>query len=155
MPLSYEALPTEIARHYQHGGADANGQSPERALSDGAGVPCRHCMKIVPAGQEYLILSHRPFPAPQPYAEQGPIFLCAQECERGDTAAFPAFLLSDSYILRGYSDTDRIVYGTGAVIATTDIPDAAETLLARQDVAYLHVRSAQNNCYHLRIEKAG
>ncbi|MEC8041159.1 MAG: DUF1203 domain-containing protein, partial [Pseudomonadota bacterium] len=73
----------------------------------------------------------------------------------GDSAAFPAFLLSDSYILRGYSDTDRIVYGTGAVTATTDIPDAAETLLARQDVAYLHVRSAQNNCYHLRIEKAG
>jgi len=155
MPLSYEALPTEIARHYQRGGADANGQSPERALSDGAGVPCRHCMKIVPAGQEYLILSHRPFPAPQSYAEQGPIFLCAQECERGDTVAFPAFLLSDSYILRGYSDADRIVYGTGAVTATTDIPDAAEALLARQDVAYLHVRSAQNNCYHLRIEKAG
>ena len=33
-----------------------------------------------------------------------------------------------------------------------DVP-AAEALLAREDIAYLHVRSASNNCYHLRIER--
>ena len=153
MPITYQALPTEIARHYQRDGADANGHLPERSVSDGKGVPCRHCMDIVPAGQEFLILSHRPFPEAQPYAEQGPIFLCAGPCKRADTMAFPAFLQSPEYILRGYSTDNRIVYGSGVVVDTPKIPEAAEALLAREDIAYLHVRSASNNCYHLRIER--
>lgn len=153
MPITYQALPTEIARHYQRDGADANGHLPERSVSNGKGVPCRHCMDIVPAGQEFLILSHRPFPEAQPYAEQGPIFLCAEPCKRADTMAFPAFLQSPEYILRGYSTDNRIVYGSGAVVDTPKIPEAAEALLAREDIAYLHVRSASNNCYHLRIER--
>lgn len=153
MTIRYHALPTKTARHYQSGGRDANDQLPERATSDGTGVPCRHCMTIVPAGQDYLILSHRPFPAPQPYAEQGPIFLCASECARASERAFPEFLLSDSYILRGYSRDDRIVYGSGSVVPTADLPAEAEARFQQDDIAYLHVRSAQNNCYHLRIER--
>jgi len=36
------ALSTEVARHYQAGGADANGQRPERVVADGKGNPCRY-----------------------------------------------------------------------------------------------------------------
>jgi hypothetical protein len=152
MQLTYQALPTDQARALQRGGVDAYGHPPERGVSDGVGIPCRHCMKIVPAGQEYLSLSYRPFPVPQPYAEQGPIFLCANECHRASEEELPVFLTSDSYVLRGYSATDRIVYGSAAVVATTAIPEAASSLLARDDIAYLHVRSVTNNCYHMRIE---
>ncbi len=152
--IRFVAMPTTLARHYQAGGADANGQTPETQVSDGDGVPCRHCLQNVNAGEKYLILSHRPFPAPQPYAETGPIFLHAEECERyAETAEMPAMFSENSdYILRGYSCQDRIVYGTGGVIKTGDILNRAEELLQRDDVAYVHMRSARNNCFQCRIE---
>ena len=33
-------------------------------------------------GEPYLTLAYRPFPTLQPYAETGPIFLCAKACPR-------------------------------------------------------------------------
>ena len=100
-----------------------------------------------------LILAHRPFPAPQPYAELGPIFLCADPCAQGGGEARPDILASPDYILRGYGADDRIVYGTGGVVATDMIPARAAALFDDPRVAYVHVRSARNNCYQLRIER--
>ena len=151
--MRYVAIPTEIARHYQSGGADANGQLPERAVSDGGGNPCRHCLGMIPEGAGMLILAHRPFPAPQPYAELGPIFLCADPCARGGGVERPEMLASPDYIVRGYGKDDRIVYGTGRVVASEAIPARATELFADPRVAYLHVRSARNNCYQCRIDR--
>jgi Protein of unknown function (DUF1203) len=151
--MRYLAIPTEMARHYQAGGADANGQVPERVVAEGSGNPCRHCLKMVTEGAGMLILAHRPFPAPQPYAETGPIFLCAEFCQQGGGEALPAMLAAADYIVRGYGTDDRIVYGTGGVVATRMIPARAEDLLDDPRVAYVHVRSARNNCYQCRIER--
>lgn len=150
----FKALPTEEIRALQAGGPDAYGMPPERRVSDGDGVPCRHCLRNVAAGDAYLILAYRPFPALQPYAETGPIFLHAEPCERAaETEMMPElFGRTPEYIVRGYSADDRIVYGTGAVVPTLDIVTRADELLARPDVAYLHMRSAKNNCYQCRIE---
>lgn len=152
--IRFTPLPTDIVRAYQAGGPDANGQVPERAISDGGGNPCRHCMAMIPKGAGMLILAHRPFPAPQPYAELGPIFLCADACEAGGGDAIPAMLASPDYIMRGYSAENRIVYGTGAVVPTASIPAEAKARLADPRVAYVHVRSARNNCYQCRIDAA-
>ena len=151
--MQFVAIPTDVVRHYQAGGADANGQVPERAVSDGGGNPCRHCLGMIPDGAGMLILAHRPFPGPQPYAELGPIFLCADPCEAGGGAGQPEMLASPDYILRGYGADDRIVYGTGGVVATGMILARAEALFADPRVAYLHVRSARNNCYQCRIDR--
>ena len=86
MNLSFHAMPTKHARALQNGGADANGQIPERAISDGDGNPCRHCLNDIPKGARMLIFAYRPFPAPQPYAEIGPVFLCADTCVAHDPA---------------------------------------------------------------------
>ena len=151
--MRYVAIPTDVVRAYQAGGLDANGQVPERTTSDGGGNPCRHCLKMIPEGAGMLILAHRPFPAPQPYAETGPIFLCADPCEAGGGQALPEVLASPDYIVRGYGADDRIVYGTGGVVATRTIPARAEDIMADARVAYVHVRSARNNCYQLRIDR--
>ena len=84
MTIRFNALPTDSVRALQCDGADAYGLVPERKVSDGDGVPCRHCLEGVAAGEDYLILAYRPFPALQPYAETGPIFLHARECERAE-----------------------------------------------------------------------
>ncbi|MBL9073012.1 DUF1203 domain-containing protein [Tabrizicola sp.] len=151
--MHYTAIPTATARHYQAGRPDANGQVPERAVSDGGGNPCRHCLKMIPEGAAMLILAHRPFPAPQPYAEVGPIFLCANPCEAGGGEGPPEVLASPDYIVRGYGADDRIVYGSGGVTATDAIPARAEVLFGDPKIAYLHVRSARNNCYQVRIDR--
>lgn len=152
MPIRFVALDTDVVRALREGGRDANGQEPERRAASG-GEPCRHCMQPMREGEPMLILAFRPFPALQPYAEVGPIFLHADECMRGEGTNLPAFLRSPQYIVRGYGADDRIVYGTGAVVPTSAVPDHAETLLADPRIAYCHVRSATNNCYHCRIER--
>ena len=156
MPIKFMAMATQAARAFQRGAADAYDMMPDMAVSDGEGVPCRHCLRTVAKGQTYLILAYRPFPALQPYAETGPIFLCAEECERApETDRTPdIFAGTPDYIVRGYGHDDRIVYGTGSVTPTAQIPARAEALFKRDDVAYLHVRSARNNCYQLRLERA-
>ncbi|MGL4319695.1 MAG: DUF1203 domain-containing protein [Paracoccaceae bacterium] len=147
-------IPTATVRAYQSGGVDANGQPPERQVSDGDGNPCRHCLGMIPKGAEMLVLAHRPFPALQPYAEVGPIFLCADAgaCVAGGGAKLPEILNSSDYIVRGYGPDDRIVYSTGAVTARDAILVRAEALLADGRVAYVHVRSARNNCFQVRID---
>src|SRR5262245_16869230 len=156
MSIHYVALPTDRVRALQAGGADAYGMTPERRVSDGDGVPCRHCLQNIQAGADYLILAYRPFPQLQPYAETGPIFLHAEPCERAsESDAMPEMYRgTPEHIVRGYGHDDRIVYGTGAVVPTDLIEGRAEALLERPDIAYLHMRSAKNNCYACRIERA-
>ena len=73
MTLRYSGLPTDLAMDLRHGGVDANGQVPERKISDGDGGPCRHCLCYIEADAPYLVFAFRPFPSPQPFAELGPV----------------------------------------------------------------------------------
>lgn len=152
--IRFLPMPTQTATAVWNGGNDAYDMKPERRVSDGDGVPCRHCLRLVSAGEPYLILAHRPFPALQPYAETGPVFLHAEPCAAYEPSEdMPPMLTSRDYIVRGYSTDDRIVYGTGAVVPNADVTDYARALLARTDVAYLHIRSSRNNCYQCRVER--
>lgn len=153
--VKFMAMPTDVARAYQSGEPDAYGRVPERRVSDGDGVPCRHCLQDVAAGDEYLILAYRPFPDLQPYAETGPVFLHAEPCTRHPEAGRTPgmFLERESYLMRGYGADDRILYGTGQIVATGDLAEAAGALLDQREVAYVHLRSASNNCFQCRIER--
>lgn len=152
--LKFSPLPSAVVNAYQAGQMDANGQVPERYTSDGSGVPCRHCLSDVKAGEPYLLLSHRPFPAAQPYAETGPIFVHAEPCAAfSKTDAVPPMIAARKQMLiRGYSAEDRICEETGQVVSTDDIRDEALKILKNPDVLYVHVRSATNNCFQCRID---
>lgn len=150
------AMPTEEVRAYRAGEVDAYGNAPERCISDGGGNPCRHCLQYIPEGAEMLILAHRPFAETQPYAETGPIFLCADPCERhaGGAELPPVLTKSPDYLIKGYGSDDRIVYGTGAITPSDQMGAAFNSIFERPDIAYIHVRSARNNCYQVRIDRA-
>lgn len=155
MPIRFVALDPTLVRSWQNGAPDVNGSAPERYISDGTGIPCRLTLDMVPEGAPYLLLAHRPFPTVQPYAEVGPIFVHAEATEPGGgTDAIPPFLSSPHYLIRGYDARHRIVYGTGRITVTADIPTAAAVMFESERVRYIHVRSASNNCYHCRIERA-
>lgn len=143
-----------IAAHYRAGGRDAYGLLPERRISDGEGVPCRHSLQLVPAGKPYLIVAHRPFDGLNPYTETGPIFLAdGQGAGAAPSYAIPATLVAPSYIVRGYSNEERIVYGTGLVVDTGALIDVCRDLLLRGDVSFVHIRSASNTCFAVRVER--
>ena len=152
--LIFKAMATVEARSYQSGVLDANGQAPEQYISQGDGVPCRHCLQEVPAGELFLVLNYRPFPELQPYAESGPIFLCAKACERHpDSAVVPQMFQNwDELLIRGYDNQNRIIYGTGQVVPIQNIPQVAKALFDDKRVRYIHMRSSTNNCYQCRID---
>lgn len=152
--VRFVSIPSHEAKAFWAGGPDAYGQKPEVHVSDGSGLPCRHCQEDIADGESYLILAYRPFPEAQPYAETGPIFLHAEACARHpESGATPdIFLKRESYLLKGYGADDRIVYGTGQIVPPREMSEAAIRIFDRGDVSYVHVRSALNNCYSCRID---
>lgn len=155
MPVLFHALRSDDVRKLQAGLPDYYGQAPEHAVSDGVGTPCRHCLSDTPEGERMLILSYRPFQHDQPYAEVGPIFLCGDKCDRFEASGNlpPILRTSPDFLIKGYGADDRIVYGTGRIIAPDDMVNACESIFDDPDVAYIHVRSARNNCYQCKVTR--
>lgn len=154
MPL-YSALPTEVVRALQAGGVDANGQVAEFSTSDGSSNPCRHCLQDIPLGHGMLILAHRPFARVHPYAETGPVFLCSDQCDRWQSVSNlpPILATSPEYLIKGYDAAERIVYGTGTVVPAITLSASIDAILENPVVAFVHIRSARNNCYQARADK--
>ena len=156
--LRFLPIDSALARHLRQGGVDALGCKPDHAVSDGDGVPCRHCLGDIPAGKPYLIVAHRPFSGPdQPYAEIGPIFLCAEDCAAHDPdSGLPeSFRARPEFLLRGYGADERIVYGTGALVPTARLEAHLQALFARKpEIAFVHLRSAGYSCFRARVERA-
>ncbi|WP_020592175.1 DUF1203 domain-containing protein [Kiloniella laminariae] len=153
--IKFIAISSAEALAYQGRMPDENGQKPEVHISDGQGNPCRHCLKYVAKDDEVLLLSYRPFKTQQPFAEAGPIFLHASACDRAEeNSEVPEVLQNrDAILIRGYDASERIIYGTGQIVSSETLKEKAQLLLDRSDVAYIHARSATNNCYSCRIER--
>ena len=151
MTVQYHPYDADWVASIRAGGPDAYGMPAEHSISDGGGNPCRHCLCDIPKGAKMLIMAACPFPAPQPYAETGPIFLCA-ECAPYTGEGMPPVLASRTEcLLKAYGSDNRIVYGTGQITATNQIEAYCEHLLTDPKVAYVDARSATNNCFTLRI----
>ncbi|MDJ0827895.1 MAG: DUF1203 domain-containing protein [Rhodobacter sp.] len=155
MTVILHPLDPDFVTAVRAGGPDANGQLAERTVSAGTGMACRSCLRDVPEGAPMLVLAARPFPCLQPYAETGPIFLCAADCTPWEGYGLPPILkTAPDALLKGYSPDHRIVYGTGRVVSRDRLTDYAAEVLSRADVAYVDVRSARNNCFLTRITLA-
>lgn len=154
MTIQFHGLTSALVATLRTRQTDAYGLPIERrrACADGC---CRHCLRPTPPDRDMLILAYRPFNGLNAYTETGPIFLCADTCEAAKPSAqIPAILASPSYIARGYSADERILYGTGKVTPTRDIPAYATKLLENPQTAFVDIRSAANNCFQCRVTRA-
>lgn len=150
--MRFVAMQTLIAEQFRAGKTDDNGNTPERMISDGSGYPCRHCLNDVAAGREMLLVAWRPFSTNHAYAETGPAFICADPCERFVGSLLPPVLaVRPAALVRGYDDRERIMDGTGGQIATGELMERLEELLARKGVASVHLRSAVNSCFTCKV----
>jgi hypothetical protein len=154
MKLVTRGIPSADAIALQAGGLDANGQPPQRQVAQGSGNPCRHCLQLIPAGNELLVLNYRPFATLQPYAETGPIFLHTAPCAHYESDRLPEwFTFLSPAIVRGYGADDRINYETGTIVRSEEILETCQAIASRADVAYVHVRS-KFNCFQFRLDRA-
>ncbi len=149
MPI-FHGMPVETANKFRSGSPDAYGNPAER-MKSGDDAPCRCCLRSVPNGDDMLVLAYRPFGQLQPYAETGPIFLCANACQPVHGQGLPNILTSSHYLLKAYSADERIIYGTGQITPVDEISDYADQLLAKDDVVFVDLRSAKNNCWQARL----
>ncbi|MCG3267439.1 DUF1203 domain-containing protein [Yoonia sp. I 8.24] len=152
MTIAYQSYDEKTVANLRAGGADAYGHAPERVISAGSGTPCRCCLNNVPKGAEMLICAARPFPNLHPYAETGPIFLCADDCTPFSGNMTPPILRNSSqFLLKGYCADHRIIYGTGQITKASAVAQYAKDLFDRPEVAFVDIRSASNNCFLTRI----
>lgn len=155
MDIRFHGLPTETVAALRQSMRDAYDHPIEKRPAGNDGWPCRHCLGQTPPERDFLILAYRPFETKNPYAETGPIFLCADDCPAAEpTSDTPAILRAPSYLVRGYSADERIVYGSGQVVPTAQIAEYARDLLDDPMIAFVDVRSASNNCFQCRIRPA-
>lgn len=155
MSIEFTALSTDDVQRVLSTGIDDYGLPIEQHISDGDGLPCRHCLGNIDAGEPFLILAWRPFTAFHAYAETGPVFLHAKLCERAKSGAdLPPILTSQTYMVRGYDSDERIVYGSGCIVDRDKIKTRAAALLENEKIAFIHVRSAANNCFQCRIDRS-
>ncbi len=154
MKLNYIPYDTDWVASIRKGGPDAYGNEAEQTISDGSGLPCRYCLCDIPKDAPMLTAAACPFPELQPYAETGPIFLCA-DCAPYEREGMPPVLAGrKECLLKAYGADNRIIYGTGQITSTKAVDAYAKHLLSDPKVAYVDARSATNNCFTLRIKRS-
>ena len=115
--------------------------------------PCRLCLDTFRVGEEQrLLFTFDPFAGLDAYPSPGPIFVHADGCEPFSApAGFPASLRSLPLVLEGYG-ADRWLVSREKV-TDGDVESAADRILARHEVEYIHVRNAEAGCYIARLER--
>ena len=154
MKLAVRGIRTDEVDRIRRGEADANGQPALTRIAEGPANPCRHCLGLIPEGDEKLVLSYRPFAELQPYAEAGPIFLHKSPCPRYESEELPGwFDYLDPGVVRGYGNDHWIRYDTGDVVRGADLGAACRRILGDGTIAYVHIRS-KYGCFQCRVDRA-
>ena len=151
--IRFQGIETSEFERLRDGGADANGQPPLRRRAEGLENPCRHCLQMIPEGEEKLVLAYRPFEELHPYSEVGPIFLHTTACERYDGAEPPWwFEYMQPALVRGHRKGEWIAYDRSAAVPGGEIAERCEAVLCDPEIAFVQVRS-KYGCFQCRVER--
>jgi Protein of unknown function (DUF1203) len=150
LTLRYVPIRTEIAQRARKTRRDAFGHDIEVYQDTG---PCRVCLRISPAPENFLLLSYQPLPDRNPYAEVGPIFVHEHDCAPYPALdAFPEDFVGRELVLRAYDGEGRIF--DAAVARSGEGARVAAELLSNADVHEVHVRHTSYTCFDFKIVRA-
>jgi hypothetical protein len=154
IPIRVIAITTEIADKVRRAGKDSHYEHPAYTAIAGEGAPCRHCLKIIVAGEEKATLfTYDAFEGLEALPLPGPVYIHADSCERyPEYAGFPETLRNSPRTLNGYTRGRHLV--ATEYVQNGNLDAGVEKLLGRPDVDYIHVRSTTAGCYTFRIERA-
>lgn len=152
IPTRVIAIPTELAESVRATQKDPHYNFPAHTAVIKEGAPCRHCLKLIPAGEQATLFTYDAFEALEKLPLPGPVYIHAKSCERyREDAGFPPELKNSPRTLNAYTQGRRLLAQEYVENGTVD--SAVEKLFARADVDYIHVRSTTAGCYTFRIER--
>ena len=154
IPIRVVALPTEVAEAVRATlKAPIYGFPAHSELGTDA-APCRHCLRLIIAGEDRRILfTHDRFAGIEELPQPGPVYIHAESCPRyPENAGIPEELRSSPRTLEGYAHGRRLV--TQEYVTDGKFEPAIEKLFARPEIDYLQVHSTTAGCFTFRIQRA-
>jgi Protein of unknown function (DUF1203) len=153
IPIRVVAIPTEVAESVRVTMKDPWYGFPAYTSVAEGGAPCRHCLRMIAAGERQTLFTHDAFDGVEKLPLPGPVYVHAQACERyPEDGGFPAELRVSPRTLNAYGRGRRLA--TQEYVEGGNVDETIERLLGRGDVDYIHVQSTTAGCYTFRIERA-
>lgn len=148
--LHFLPIPAEIAREARTLRRDRFGHALSVTTTQ---APCRLCLRISKSLEELILLSYQPSKDTGPYAEIGPIFIHAQECEPyAELQQFPKDFAARRLVLRAYGYDGCIA--DAEIVDSGGAPACAAQFLSDPAIEEVHVRHVSYTCYDFKIVRA-
>ena len=149
--FSISAIATEVAARIRRTLVDDFGNQLLARRADPA--PCRHCLRITKPGERLIVFAYQPFASAGPYAEVGPVFVHAADCEAyADRGVFPEDFRNRVLTIRGYNAEGTIE--TAELSAAGNPEGSIDRLFSNERLSFIHVRNPAWGCYDFQIERA-
>ena len=151
--LVFEPIPSALLNQIREAGVDEAGNRLTAQVDATGGSPLRCCLRESAPGERLLLLAYTPPGTRGAYAERGPVFIHAEPC--GGYLApdrYPPGLSHRQQVVRAYNQDGQIADGvlvSDGTHATTVIGE----LLARPDVALVHLRNVGYGCYNFAVRR--
>lgn len=126
----------------------------ERVLVDQANAaPCRITLDDARPGETVLLLNYEHQPAANPYRSRHAIFIREVASTTFDEVdVVPDAIRRRLLSVRAFDTADRMV--DADVADGSELEDLLSSMLARDDVAYVHLHYARRGCFAARAERA-
>ena len=118
--------------------------------------PLRCCLRDARAGESVALVSYSPFTMRSPWTEVGPVFVHGEACDRDQPPTeLPADMRTGPRVLRTYFDDESLDYDDITFVPEgEDVEPALRDLLARPQVAAVHVRASLSQCFLYEVRRA-
>jgi Protein of unknown function (DUF1203) len=150
-----EAIPADVLQRIRTAGADEAGNRLAAQTDSDGGSPLRCCLRESGPGEQVLLIAYTPPGTRGAYAERGPVFVHAGPCAGYPTPdRYPPALSRRPQVVRAYNRAGRIA--DGVLVSDGEQAVAAiRDLLARPDVALVHLRNVGYGCYNFAVRRSG
>jgi hypothetical protein len=152
--LIFQPIPPATLEQIRAAGQDEAGNHLTEQVDAKGGSPLRCCLRETSPGERVLLIAYTPPGTRGAYAERGPVFIHADPCDGYRTPGqYPPALSHRQQVVRAYNHDGQIAAGTlvsDGDHAMTVIRD----MLARPDVALVHLRNVGYGCYNFAVRPA-
>jgi hypothetical protein len=152
--LVFEPIPPGRLQEIRAAGIDEAGDRLTVQTDVKGGSPLRCCLQESAPGQRVLLIAYTPPGTRGAYAERGPVFVHAEPCGGYLTAdRYPPALSHRQQVVRAYDQDGRIA--DGVLVADGErAMTVIREMLARPDVALVHLRNVNYGCYNFAVRRA-
>jgi hypothetical protein len=149
--LVFEPIPAGELGKIRAAGVDEAGNKLTPQADPEGGDPLRCCLRETRPGEQVLLIAYTPPGTAGAYAERGPVFIHADPCEGYTTPdRYPPGLSHRQQVVRAYDQDGQIADGILAGDGEQTLA-VIQQLLARPDVALVHLRNVGYGCYNFTV----